>query len=268
MLKAIKNYPLISFFSLTYFMTWGLSLLIAYPKLISDVPLAFEDIGTMFLVMLFVPSTIGILMTHLIYGKSGIQAFFLKMKKVNLNFKWYLIAILTTPIVLLLVLIILSVFVSREFMPGFQVIGIILGFAAGFFEEIGWTGFALPELQKKYSVLKSGLILGLIWGIWHLFADYLGANIELGVHWLPIFLFRYVFAVTFYRVLMVYVYHHTQSIFIAQLMHGCFSGALFAFGPISTHENTAIWNGIFAIALGLTVIIFYLFVYRKKLIRN
>ena len=35
-------------------------------------------------------------------------------------------------------------------------------------EEFGWRGFVLDRLQKKYSALKSSLIVGIIWGFWHL----------------------------------------------------------------------------------------------------
>jgi membrane protease YdiL (CAAX protease family) len=35
-------------------------------------------------------------------------------------------------------------------------------------EEIGWRGFALPWLQKRFTALQSSLILGLIWSVWHL----------------------------------------------------------------------------------------------------
>lgn len=34
-------------------------------------------------------------------------------------------------------------------------------------EELGWRGFLLNELQKKYSPIKSAIIVGLIWGFWH-----------------------------------------------------------------------------------------------------
>ena len=35
-------------------------------------------------------------------------------------------------------------------------------------EELGWRGFLLPEFQKKYSNLKSAIIIGVIWFIWHI----------------------------------------------------------------------------------------------------
>lgn len=38
----------------------------------------------------------------------------------------------------------------------------------GYGEEAGWRGFALPELQRRFSPLVSTLILTLFWALWHL----------------------------------------------------------------------------------------------------
>ena len=35
-------------------------------------------------------------------------------------------------------------------------------------EEIGWRGFALPQLLARYSALTASLILGSVWAVWHL----------------------------------------------------------------------------------------------------
>jgi membrane protease YdiL (CAAX protease family) len=37
----------------------------------------------------------------------------------------------------------------------------------GIGEEVGWRGWLLPQLQKRFSPLSSSLILGLVWGAWH-----------------------------------------------------------------------------------------------------
>lgn len=44
-------------------------------------------------------------------------------------------------------------------------IAMLIGCAA---EEIGWRGFLLPNLQKKYTPFTSSIIVGILWGVWHL----------------------------------------------------------------------------------------------------
>ena len=57
-------------------------------------------------------------------------------------------------------------------LPGFLLVILILLVAqslqaGGLSEEPGWRGFALKNLQYKFSPLISGLIVGMIWGLWH-----------------------------------------------------------------------------------------------------
>jgi membrane protease YdiL (CAAX protease family) len=46
-----------------------------------------------------------------------------------------------------------------------------VGFVAGSFEEIGWTGFASTRLLERHGLGQAGLTLGLVWAFWHLLAD-------------------------------------------------------------------------------------------------
>ena len=38
--------------------------------------------------------------------------------------------------------------------------GIAVGLGAGIFEELGWTGFAIPRMKLRYGVLSTGLSWG------------------------------------------------------------------------------------------------------------
>ncbi len=61
----------------------------------------------------------------------------------------------------------IEVQITKEFVPLFTVsiIGILIG---SFGEEVGWRSFLLPLLESKKTALVSSIIVGLIWGLWHI----------------------------------------------------------------------------------------------------
>ncbi len=48
-----------------------------------------------------------------------------------------------------------------------MLVALVLAAIKGPIEEFGWRGLALPLLQRKFAPIWGGLILGIIWGLWH-----------------------------------------------------------------------------------------------------
>ena len=57
---------------------------------------------------------------------------------------------------------------------------------------------------------------------------------------------------TAYRLLMTWVYSHTRSVLLGQLMHASYTGWLIVFTP-DTPKTDLLWEGIFAAALWILV---------------
>ena len=83
-------------------------------------------------------------------------------------------------------------------------------------EELGWRGYALPKLLETRSALTASVILGVVWGLWHLPTFFSSSAPQQG---LPIVAF--VLMTIEYSIIMSWIYLHTRgSVLIATLCHG------------------------------------------------
>ena len=65
--------------------------------------------------------------------------------------------------------------------------GLLLAGMIGPVEEIGWRGFAMPLLQRFLPPLGAALLLGTVWGLWHLPAFVLSGTPQSAWPFVPFF---------------------------------------------------------------------------------
>lgn len=252
-----ERHPLISYFVMAYGITWGGILIFLASKGFQLTSLQVQDVSILFMIvflaMLLGPSTSGIVLTRILDGRKGLQNLWLRIRHWKVGLPWYAVALLTVPVLTLVILSVLGSFVSPVYAPSFRIALGIAGLLAGCFEEIGWTGFATPRLLKNNNPLKAGFSLGVLWACWHMLADFSGNIVNLSLtEWIAWFVIYWILPLTAYRILMTWVYSHTRSVFVAQLMHASYTGWLIILGP-ATPNTDLLWEAIFAATLWILV---------------
>lgn len=252
----VHQHPVYSYFIIVFAISWIGSLVVAGPSFLREEDISTTPFLLMLVFMLAGPSITGILLTHVVDGKGGLQDLFQRMQLWKTELKWYGFAVLIPLILILITLYLLSMIISPTFQPGFFVVGIIYGLLAGYFEEVGWMGYAYPKMKQSLGTFKAAIILGLAWGIWHIVASYLGSFNTLQEFWLPSFLALWIIGMTAMRILIVWVYQNTQSILMCQLMHASSTGFLAALSPTSlTPAQVTLWYVLYAGMLWLIVMV-------------
>jgi len=134
----------------------------------------------------FGPLVSALLLTYVFEGWTGVKSLLRKGIDRSFDRRWYLVIFLFFPLITggALLLAIFSGNPPPELLVTSNPFIVIIGFAYIFFlggpfqEEWGWRGYALGRLQAKLSALVSSLVLGSIWGAWHLPLFYISGTIQ------------------------------------------------------------------------------------------
>lgn len=210
--------------------------------------------------MLFCPLMASIILTKKEKPVNGLKPLFsrvLDYKKAS--FFYNLTSIFMIP-TLMLGTYILMCFISITIpSPNIHLLDIfilsILFFIGAICEEVGWTGFITDPLQDKVGAIKTSLIIGFIWAIWHII-PYTQAHRS--VMWI----FWQCLSTIFLRFIILWLYNNTnKSLFIAILAHTSINISEFLFPNYGSHYDPF----YFDILLFITVMITTFFSTLKKL---
>jgi len=253
--NSLQRHPLGWFFALAFGISWGGILVIAAARGFDLSPLQPVEGGLIFLMMLLGPSVSGLICTALTDGRAGLRALGCSALRWRVPPQWIAVALLTAPVILLVILLPLAVVLGSAFSPGLQWPLLAVGLVAGSFEEIGWTGFATPRLLDRLGLGRAGLRLGLVWAFWHLLVDVRFNAGAMGPLWPVEFVVVYLATLTPYRMLMTGVFARTGSLFAAILMHASFTGWLLALFPTTSVPQSLTWQAVFALILWALVVL-------------
>ena len=264
LLSFIKRHPVLSYYILVFIISWGGGLLALGPggfmgttvtprtQMLVGVPIGILG-----------PFIAGPLLTGLLYGRAGLRGLWSRLLKWRVGWGWYAFALLTAPVITTLSLLARSTPPALATAPdklGLLLMGIAIGLGSSpIFEEVGWTGFATPELRKRWGVLTTGLFMGVMWGVWHFPAFSAAGRLSA-----PLSPLVFTVALLFtwlipYRILMVWLYDHTQSVLLAIIMHVPIVVEKFVlFPPDAPSTFTAAGNLIYAAALWVVVGVIWL----------
>jgi membrane protease YdiL (CAAX protease family) len=242
---VMRSRSLLIYFLLAFAISWG-AILISVG--LDGFPVTEEQLPVLIVAMLLGPSGAALLAAWLRSGWEGIRDLFSRLLRWRVSARWYAVAILTAPLSTVLVLASLSLF-SPEFSSAFSVsedklslviMWIVSGLMVGFFEELGWTGFAIPRMRRNYGVFTTGLIVGLLWGAWHLLVN-LESDTFVGAVPLALLFARLFTWLPAYRILMVWVYDHTESQLVVTLMHISLVATTGILDPVLTGQKLLIF---------------------------
>lgn len=167
----IAKYSVAVFFVLTFSLAW----LVWIPLWLAKIP---ETPGAVLILLgACAPSVSGILMAAFTGGRPAVKKLLLRVFQWRVNPIYYLLAVLGMAAIILGAIAI-HVLLGGT-LPAFEMLqkyGLLIPVLfvqvalmnGPLQEEFGWRGFALDELQKDRSVLFASIVIGALWGLWHL----------------------------------------------------------------------------------------------------
>jgi uncharacterized protein len=234
----IRISPLLAYFVLVFGIEWLLVLILP----------AFVPAMIALLIGSWLPNAIGLLVTGVAGGRAALRELFAKVLLWRIGLRWFAIALLL-PVALTILAIGLYTLLGNAmpvFAPASQLLPIVLiaVFTGALGEELGWRGTALPRLQSRWTPLISSLILGILWGLYHLPALLLSGFPQQELPILP-----FIVAALALTVLVTWTFNHTGgSLIPVFLYHFSFNLMLNVTGIIGLPALFSLLAGVASVA--------------------
>jgi uncharacterized protein len=189
--KPMTTRTLVPFLALTFALTWGIAALLVFaPDPMERLfgPMSYTNLA--FIVAVYGPSIAGVTLVVHAYGLAGLASFLRRVTLWRMPKRWWAFLLLGIPALTYLASALSGHLTDPfPFSPWHLALpAIATRLVTGPVEELGWRGVALPLLQRRVTPLWAGLILGVIWGLWHLPAFAIGGTAHAAWDFGPYFL--------------------------------------------------------------------------------
>src|SRR5215471_9225951 len=213
-IRALKRHPVPAYFVLVYALSWACWI----PAAIAGTWLSFPFI-VFVMAGLAMPGLVGIVLTALLTGKAGLAGLFGRLGRARAPLIWYAVVLLLIPALQLAAAGLPALLGLATITFTFSGIAVLGGVISALLEEPGWRGFALPRMQARRPAFTASLLLGALWGTWHLPLRVAKGDMPLTAAGLAVFLYTVVL-ITAWAVMFTWVYNNTGgSLFLMILLH-------------------------------------------------
>ena len=169
----MKRHRLVAFFLLTFAISWGVpAILLLLSAATGAFEVSLERSSPLSYLVIWSPAISAFTVLAVTSGSAGLRAYLRRLLHVRFAWYWYVAVLAGIPLLKLLA----SALAGASGQPGIVTPTVSLGTflvaallvaSEGPFEELGWRGFALPLLQRRFNGLVASLILGAMWSLWH-----------------------------------------------------------------------------------------------------
>jgi len=172
----ITQHSVLTFYVLAFAISWGAILLIVGPGGFLTTTSTSPSFAVAGPVSVLGPALAGLLLTGIVDGRAGFRDLLSRLRRWRVGVRWYAVALLTAPLVSTAIVVALSLtspafapaIVTTEEEAGLLLTAVAAGLWVAVGEELGWTSFAMPRLRLRHGIVATGLIVGVLWGAWHL----------------------------------------------------------------------------------------------------
>ena len=206
------------FFGLAFGLTWGIAaLLILFADQLEAVFGELSSTNPLFILAVYSPGFAGVFLVWRHYGFRGLGRYLRRLTMWRMPLPWWVFLVVGIPVLFYAGAAVTGTITDPfPFSPWYEVLpALLVTLFLGPVEELGWRGVALPLLQRRFAPLWAGLILGAIWGLWHVPAFLLSGTPQEAWSFAPYFI-----AVVAISVILTPMFNAARgSLLVAALFH-------------------------------------------------